>query len=93
MMPDHEVWGSRMARGVFNPTDWANDLKRDIAAYRAADAAVRKEAEDNEGEDPMSGEYQLLDGRRTVARSNVERHLNFDVLIAIADLVLQQPLT
>ncbi len=86
----HEAWGSRMARGAFKPTDWARDLKRDIAAYQEADAAVRKEIEENEGDDPMSDEYKSLHLARMHAISNIHRHFNHDVLIEIADLILSK---
>jgi hypothetical protein len=89
-MSDHEAWGSRMQRGTFNPCDWARDLKRDIALYEQADAAVRKEVEENEGDDPMSDEYKSLDMARSHAASNISRHLNHDVLIAVADLILDE---
>jgi len=89
-MSDHEAWSSRFARGTFDPIDWARDLKRDIASYQDADAALRKEAEENEGQDPMSDEYKSLDIQRSFAVSNVQRHLDNDILIIIADLILDR---
>lgn len=84
---DHEEWGSRIARGTFKPEDWAADLKRDIALYQEAAAAVRREVVENEGDDPMRGEYKVLELRRSFAASNIHRHLNHDVLLVIANLV------
>lgn len=89
-MSDHEEWESRIQRGTFNPTDWARDLKRDLATYRLAEGAVRNEVEDNEGDDPMTDEYKRLEMVRAHAASNVHRHLNHGVLSAIADLILSQ---
>jgi hypothetical protein len=85
---EHENWGSRMSRGTFKYEDWANAIKRDIAAFTKADEALRKEADENEGADPMSDEYKSLDFERTKAVSNVQRHLDHDILVVIADFVL-----
>lgn len=85
----HEERESRIRRGTFKPADWARDLKRDIAAYQVAAEAVRKEVDENEGDDPMSNEYKILEMARSAAGSNVHRHLNHGVLLAIADIVGQ----
>lgn len=87
-MSQHEEWGSRISRGMFRDGDWAKAVKRDIAICVAADAALTKEVSDNEGDDPMSDEYKRLHAERSVAASNVSRHLNHDVLVEIANFVL-----
>jgi len=89
MSDQHEEWESRIQRGTFLPADWARDVKRDIAAYQVANAALRKEADENEGADPMSNEYKRLDYLRNVAASNVHRHLNHGVMSVIAGIVGQ----
>lgn len=83
----HEEWESRMQRGTFKFRDWARDLRRDIEAYRVAAQAVRKEVDDNEGDDPMSNDYKRLDLALSHAGGNVHRHLNHGVLLAVSDLV------
>ena len=89
-MREHEEWGSRMRRGRFFPDEWATAVKRDIALVQSAQAALRREIDENEGDDPMSDEYKSLDTKFMHARSDVGRHLNYDVLLAIADLVLEK---
>jgi hypothetical protein len=68
---------------------WANGLKRALKNYRQADAAVRKEVKEHEGDDPMSDQYKWLDGQRAITLNAVHLHLTHDKLLAVADFILR----